>query len=114
MGQRISNVGEISSATSRDSGRQRKKKQFRRGAVKSITNRTDVHATKQTAAACAVMGNWRNRSISFIALLSGKSGSADMNTHGPGFEEYLRPRSTAKNRDRAMSWLAYFFLLYSA
>jgi hypothetical protein len=40
------------------------------------------------AAAYAVIGKSRNRSISFMGLLSEKTDQADMNRHGPGFEEY--------------------------
>jgi hypothetical protein len=70
MGQIMSSTGEMSRARHLVSGRQRKKKQFRRGAARSITNRQDAHAEKQMTAACAVTGNWRNRSIPFIGTPS--------------------------------------------
>lgn len=67
-----SSTGETSRARNLVSGRQRKKKQFRRGAARSITNRQDAQAAKQITATCAVVGNWRNRSIPFIGTPSQK------------------------------------------
>src|ERR1035441_4342783 len=77
----MSSAGETSRARNLVSVRQRKKKQFRRGAARSITSRPDAHPAKQMTAACAVIGNWRNRSISFIALPGGKSGSTDLKAY---------------------------------
>src|ERR1035437_5731513 len=82
MGQMMSSTGETSSARNLVSVRQRKKKQFLRGAARSITNRQDAHAAKQMAAACAVVGNSRNRSRSFIEAPVRKLNSADQIEHG--------------------------------
>ncbi len=68
IGQTISKAGETSSARSRAAGLHRKKKQSLRGAATSITSRPAAHTTKQMTAACAVIGNCINRSMSFIAL----------------------------------------------
>src|SRR5665213_4032163 len=88
MGQIMSSTGDTSSARNLVSGLQRKKKRFRRGAARSITIRQDVHATKQMAAACAAMGNWRNRSIPFIGTPSQTLNSADLTEHGMSIKVY--------------------------
>src|ERR1035441_8109822 len=96
MGQIMSSAGDTSSASNLASGLKRKKKQFRRGAARRITNRQVAHATKQIAAACAAAGNWRNRSISFIGTPSQLPNSADPIEHGM-FKVYSWARSAGEN-----------------
>src|ERR1039458_4433334 len=62
----MSSTGENSSARNLVSGRQRKKKQFRRGANSSTTNKPVAETIKQRTHACAEKGNSRKRSRSFI------------------------------------------------
>src|SRR5665213_1995997 len=114
MGQMMSSTGETSRARNLVSVRQRKKKQFLRGAARSITNRQDAHAAKQMAAACAVVGNSRNRSRSFIEAPVRKLNSADQIEHGR-FE--VRSWAAVGRRElqpgRESPRTGYFFLLYS-
>jgi hypothetical protein len=63
-------AGDISKTRNLFSGLHRRKKQFRRGAKRSIANRQDPHATKQMTAACAAIGNWRKMSIPSIGTPS--------------------------------------------
>src|ERR1017187_6950811 len=103
MGQIMSSTGDTSRARNLVSVRQRKKKQFRRGAARSITIRQDVHATKQMAAACAAVGNWRNRSISFIGTPSQMPNSADPIEHGMSFKVYSWAAVSGRELQRAGS-----------
>src|ERR1039458_5491216 len=66
MGQKMSSTGENSRKKSGLRSRQRKKKQFRRGAKRSTTNKPVAEAIKQRTHACAATGNSRNRFRSFI------------------------------------------------